>query len=281
MSENIENTRENLKDILSSPLFFEVENIRNICLPLKLINVENFFFHRIYPDGTMIHLSTDVIWGEHFLNKLFSLDYEHADINSHLYIENNISLWEMNDHSQVWQDGREYFNVGNGISVLSQENNQYKEISCFYGSRFDCDLNSFYLNNLDILQSFIMFFKDKASRLINEFESERIRIPEKYRVATDTQKKCAEHKRVEFLSSIKPKKFFINEKYLTEKEAESLYWLSEGKTSEEIGIILNCSKRTVEKQIEQIKDKLGCYTKSDLIKLCVSNNFENFFRLPN
>ncbi len=266
-----------MNNVLKSPLFSDVENIRKICSPLKLINIENFFYHRIYSDGFMIHLSTDVVWGEFFLNKLFSLDYDEADINNHLYIENSISLWEMNAHNQVWQDGKLNFNVGNGISLLSEKNPKYKEISCFYGSRYNHELNDFYLSNLDILQNFVMFFKDQASNLIYEFEQKRILLPKKYRLAPSKQESVAVDKRNEFLSFIKPKKFFIEEQYITEKEAECLYWLSEGKTSDEIGIILDRSNRTVEKHIEHIKEKLNCYTKSDLMKLCLSYNIKNFF----
>ncbi len=266
------------KDILKSPLFSEVSNIRSICSPLKLINIDNFFFHRIYPDGFMIHLSTDVIWGEYFLNKLFLLEYDEADINNHLYIENNVSLWEMNAHNQVWHDGREKFNVGNGISVLSEGNDKYKEISCFYASRYCYELNNFYLNNLDILQNFIMFFKEQASALIATFEQKRICLPRKYKIQTCESNGIFDiDKRKLFLSSIKPKKFLVKGKILTEKEVECLYWFGEGKTSEEIGVILSRSKRTVEKHIEQIKEKVECYTKSDLIKLVLSYNIKNFF----
>lgn len=44
---------------------------------------------------------------------------------------------------------------------------------------------------------------------------------------------------------------------LTPREAEVLYWLSEGKTNPEIGLIVNSSRRTVEKHVEHILDKLG------------------------
>lgn len=44
---------------------------------------------------------------------------------------------------------------------------------------------------------------------------------------------------------------------LTPREAEVLFWLSEGKTNAEIAVILDSSRRTVEKHVEHILDKLG------------------------
>lgn len=44
---------------------------------------------------------------------------------------------------------------------------------------------------------------------------------------------------------------------LTPREAEVLYWLSEGKTNPEIALILSSARRTVEKHVEHILEKLG------------------------
>lgn len=44
---------------------------------------------------------------------------------------------------------------------------------------------------------------------------------------------------------------------LTEREAEVLYWIANGKTNREIGEILEMSPRTVNKHLEQVFPKLG------------------------
>jgi DNA-binding CsgD family transcriptional regulator len=49
---------------------------------------------------------------------------------------------------------------------------------------------------------------------------------------------------------------------LTSREAEVLYWVSEGKRSEEIAMILGSSARTVSKHLEHIFSKLGVETRS-------------------
>jgi DNA-binding CsgD family transcriptional regulator len=49
---------------------------------------------------------------------------------------------------------------------------------------------------------------------------------------------------------------------LTPREAEVLFWICEGKSNPEIGIILGSSARTVEKHVENILRKLGVPTRS-------------------
>ncbi|QSA97414.1 response regulator transcription factor [Methylococcus sp. EFPC2] len=49
---------------------------------------------------------------------------------------------------------------------------------------------------------------------------------------------------------------------LTFKETEVLMWISRGKTNRDIGLILGCSPRTVNKHLEHIFEKLGVETRS-------------------
>lgn len=44
---------------------------------------------------------------------------------------------------------------------------------------------------------------------------------------------------------------------LTAREAEVLQWIAEGKTSREVGTILCCAPKTVDKHAERILKKLG------------------------
>lgn len=44
---------------------------------------------------------------------------------------------------------------------------------------------------------------------------------------------------------------------LTEREAEVLFWLTQGKTNADIGLILGLSKRTINKHLEQVFQKMG------------------------
>ncbi len=52
---------------------------------------------------------------------------------------------------------------------------------------------------------------------------------------------------------------------LTIKEAEVVYWMVHGKTNRQIGAILECSPRTVDKHVEHIFEKLGVETRTAAI----------------
>ena len=49
---------------------------------------------------------------------------------------------------------------------------------------------------------------------------------------------------------------------LTEREAEVLYWVAQGKTSPEIAIILGMALKTVKKHLQRIYEKLGVETRT-------------------
>jgi DNA-binding CsgD family transcriptional regulator len=49
---------------------------------------------------------------------------------------------------------------------------------------------------------------------------------------------------------------------LTQREAEVLRWVSYGKSSSDIGSLLDISPRTVQKHLERIYEKLGVETRS-------------------
>jgi len=65
-----------------------------------------------------------------------------------------------------------------------------------------------------------------------------------------------------------------NNIYFTRREAECVVWLLRGKKISDIATILNISSRTVEYYLENIKAKVGCRTKFELIDLIRASNFK-------
>jgi DNA-binding CsgD family transcriptional regulator len=67
----------------------------------------------------------------------------------------------------------------------------------------------------------------------------------------------------------------LRELGLTAREAEVLYWVSEGKRNIEIGIILGARPRTITKHLERIFEKLGVETRS----AAAARALEHLFRV--
>ncbi|EKD45945.1 MAG: LuxR family regulatory protein [uncultured bacterium] len=61
--------------------------------------------------------------------------------------------------------------------------------------------------------------------------------------------------------------------YFTRREAECMALLLKGKTINSVASILNLSPRTVEYYIKNMKSKLGCRTKFELVDLVYASEF--------
>jgi DNA-binding CsgD family transcriptional regulator len=59
---------------------------------------------------------------------------------------------------------------------------------------------------------------------------------------------------------------------LTEREIECLFWISEGKTSDEIAVILGISRNTINNYITSVMRKTATKTRSEAIAYAVRNN---------
>lgn len=65
--------------------------------------------------------------------------------------------------------------------------------------------------------------------------------------------------------------------YFTQREAECVMQILQGKTMNEAGEILNLSPRTVEYYLSKIKQKLKCRKKRDIIELVSASDFVKNF----
>lgn len=63
---------------------------------------------------------------------------------------------------------------------------------------------------------------------------------------------------------------------LTEREIEVLHWIKEGKSSWEISVILNCSKRTVNFHVNNIKEKLNVMSRPQAVAIGLQKGLITF-----
>ena len=77
------------------------------------------------------------------------------------------------------------------------------------------------------------------------------------------------------LSSATSTTYWLNENnysdLLSERQNECLFYLIRGKSCREIAAILALSPRTIETHVEEIKNKLGCKNKSEVIEKAIEN----------
>ena len=158
--------------------------------------------------------------------------------------------------------------VWNGISVALPFNN-YIDIFSFASSLRNKEINNFYVNHLQLLKHFIIYFRLNGRKEIEYANKNLYLLNNKLELySQDSQRKKTVVKN--FQKEILPKKGCIKTVYskiinLTEKEVTYLVMLLDGKSMFNIAEELNISQRSVESCFETIKSKTGYDTKAELL----------------
>lgn len=129
-----------------------------------------------------------------------------------------------------------------------------------------------FMHNFDLLDIFISYFYDKAKPLIDRAEKQKIVYQhEPYKYLYDSISDFSLIDREAFINDhpVKTQYFINNEgqvKKFTKVEIQTIDALLLGHTTSAIATLLCVSPRTIESRINNIKNKTGCYKKSDLIQ---------------
>jgi LuxR family transcriptional regulator, quorum-sensing system regulator SolR len=246
-------------------VFDTFDEVAQIASPLKTLGIKGFMYMRVYKDGSFMDLASDADWTEVFYKRFYANDYDPDEIKDHYFFDNDISLWALNPQNELWREGEQLFNVGNGISVYNHLDD-YTEVSFFYADRQNHAINQFYVNNLDLLDRFSIYFKEKASRLITKGEQDKLMTPACY--VQHAQTKHEDSDQISIQNFYQDTTFdtvsLSPDTYLTKRELECLHWQSLGKTAEEVAIIMSIAPRTVKAHVRNLKDKLSCLNQFQL-----------------
>ena len=164
----------------------------------------------------------------------------------------------------ISQDLNKFFNFQHSITYL-QKQKDFLDIYHFLSEK-----DSIYRYSQHFFKHFIFYFKEQACRFLSVSSSDRIKIP----VRQDAEE-TGEWSELErnFLESVEIKRYYLDgdleKKYLTKREVDCLNWCLQGKTAEEISLILKIEKRTAENHLSNIKTKLNCYKQSRLLSTAI------------
>lgn len=257
--------------------------VNEICKPLfDFYNITHFGYIRVYKDGSQACLNTHPTLLKHVL------DADFADSTNY-----NPELTQPASSVILWKDGgtflpkksrlliekkifdsKEYFNVNDGIAIVEGHKDYYDAFN-FATNKENSSIVDFYFNNFDILKLFILYFKDKAQKLMNKAHANKIVLPwlhnndVKKNFHQDEIKK--RNQKEEFLKRITPKRFFLGGRYshifLTLKQLQCLILLATNHTAKQAAKRLNVSPRTIEYHINIMKAKLECDNLNNLIQI--------------
>lgn len=160
-------------------------------------------------------------------------------------------------------DAKNHFNIDNGIHFTYRESEYVEAIS--FASNMQVNAVGYFLANMDLLEKFNQYFRKSASKLIEQAVKSKIIIPEIMRGYESIESSFS-------LNSDDRKKFLRSIGYnvmdnLSKREYGCLQYIARGMTSKESAKIMTISPRTVEVHINNIKEKLNCFRKSQLAEL--------------
>lgn len=275
---------------VSNLVITSCDDVQHICAPFfESTDLTYFNFVRIYNDHSRICLSNNQDWMKFvFLHRdSYKLVFERQMTEAY----STCLVWDvMPDilEDELMKVAWNQFDIAHGITLIERYD-EYVEFSYFATTPDNPMINHFYVNNLDVLRKFILFFKDKARKLITEMEHERFMLQghplywlEK---ANDFESPSADKNLVKIrhdaLNNIKINRYYLGGKfshiYFSGREAQCLALLLEGKSMKEVANLINISARTVEGYIEDAKRKMGCNYKSELLKLARETGFLHIY----
>lgn len=243
----------------------------DVCMPLfKYFSITHFFYIRVFNNNSMLYLCTDKKWVQHYIAQNFQNDTMH--MCSYTPISNiNFSLWSAFKKDKVYSAVYD-FNIWNGFNIYERKEDSII-IYAFGSTNYDTHINNFYINNINLLQDFISYFKKKAINIIetpfmyNLIISKRKSSYQKTFIREENIQKSYQEINLKQIAF----KDRLSMTYLTKNESLCLYYLVSGKTAKETAALLNLSPRTIEFYLNNIKTKTGYRTRADLIRGCMEH----------
>lgn len=243
--------------ILKHPTLNFAQEIKAICSPLQKFQISYFAQARINKEKEFACLTT----GPEFLQHYLKNNYYNADI--HLASKEQFGqfvIWDaiervgLSDkmHTEAGQ-----FGVKHTFTII-EKYTSHTDYFHFATDISDKKINQVYLNQLDALKLFILFFKEKVSATpqLKNFLNVRFQTAEQAPGYTIKDEHLYSDKQQEFLTLL--------QNSLTPTELEILKWLHWGKTISQISQICNLAEITINKYIARIKTKTGCFTQFQL-----------------
>lgn len=226
--------------------------VQEICKPLFEKTVINYFiFARFFKDGTHFCLPSNAKWHQYFWEKGYNQ-------MSFLRLKPGFHFWKLkNEFSQANIDALKMFNMDNKFDYIV-ETKKYFDVFGFATSPGQDEVVDFYLNHIEMLKKFTLYFKEQAKDLIKlASKKENLLFIERSKEIYIPGNKIK-------LPDFRLRKFEFGHVVLTEKEMTVLSLVMRGRSATDIAEFIHVSVKTAESYINAIKKKFNCSTREEL-----------------
>lgn len=242
-----------------------------VCKPLfENLGLTHFIYIQLLENGRL-YLCNDIHWIERYLENEFFKDLKHEQQAIILQSKPRYAFWNAYKSDNVFSSIYD-FGVWNGLIVY-----QGNEIFSFGAKKENTEIFNLYINNLRLIEHFILYFKNKMSDIIcPTYYKDSIIVSNHRKLIIPSEQ--PEEKYHTFMNQTALTKYLWNNNpnvSLSKKQAKCLFYLSNGRSAKEVGNLLQVSSRTVEKYIEIMKHKLDCGSTSKLIDLFLNSSIKH------
>lgn len=265
------------------PLLVLSTEFAELCKPLEMFHIHHFTYQKQFNDGTRISLSNKTQWVEDYYNmKLYESSLFEEKPSSY---KPAFNIWTEEYDIPVYTHGRTNYNTGPCISI-TEPHHDGCEHYLFSTSPDRPEAVHYLANNMDILYHFILYLKDRGEKVFKKAQDKSNRIvvqksfiapSESLMTNQDFHQRMQMHKK-QFFNKTPIRRFTFEAGdsqgiRLTQREISCVIHLLQNKTAQETAELMNLSRRTVESYLDNIKVKLDCDTKVDLLNKLKANKY--------
>lgn len=246
--------------------------IRKTTQPLRdYFNIGYFTYHHIDKEGKYTVLVDRPDWAEHYVSEKIYLNDPY--LRQPKVYESGICLVE-NHGSEgykeiVFSAGKKVLDMDMGVFLIQKQEDSV-EFFGFTGKRGACSLEKIYMNHPHLLKSFAKHFKKELGPILRQMYQDTSSLIDlkgsDFFVSEPICKDIDLKSKQGFLEQLGMKSELEKFKKMSVRERQCLQLLLEGRSSKETGAILGLSARTVEFYFENIKNKLSCWSKLEVLE---------------
>jgi len=263
------------------PLIVLSQEFSELCKPLAKFHINHFTYQKHFNDGGQVSLSTKPQWISDYYNlQLYQTSLFEGKPSNY---KAGFSVWFGEYDLEVYKHGRNYYNTAHCISIAEPCLDGCEHFLFSAAPEYQAAIQ-FLSNNIDILYRFILYLKDKGGPIFKAAYKRRLLIKNSQEgkvtnpfMDSDFHQEMLAAKKDFFKSTSIHRYVFEsgedNGIKLTHREINCIVYLLQNKTAAETAILMNISRRTVESYLDNIKLKLNCNTKIELIQKLIKNKY--------
>lgn len=241
--------------------------MKEICEPLQQLGITYFGHVRIDETGHFSAINNNPEFHSYYMDKkYYNYDIFMAKENRHT----DFVIWD-----NVHQTGkssalyREGFDFGlRHTFTLVEATPSAKNYYYFATKDSNNAINQIYINNIQLLKLFILYFKDKISshKILKSVYDDKFGLDHQLGgyLTTDENNTIDPKVISNLINSLPINKFQVcntrEQNGITKRELQVLIWFNYGKTASEVAMILDISEATVNSHILSLKEKFGVRT---------------------